>query len=146
MADVRKMSKETQCVHASLMPDENGAVVPPIYQTSTFKFRDADHGAALFAGREKGYIYTRMANPTIEAVEERLIAFIEEELLSPGETVTRVDDLLSGELFDSIGVLRLAAFVEEDFSIAMEPSDFVIENFQNIGVLAEYILRAYGER
>ena len=83
---------------------------------------------------------------SIEAVEETLVAFIEKELLSPGETVTRDDELLSGELFDSIGVLRLAAFVEEDFSIAMEPSDFVIENFQNIGVLAEYILRASGER
>jgi acyl carrier protein len=83
---------------------------------------------------------------SIEAAEERLVAFIEKELLSPGETVTRDDDLLSGELFDSIGVLRLAAFVEEDFAIEMEPSDFVIENFQNVGVLAEYILRAYGAR
>jgi acyl carrier protein len=83
---------------------------------------------------------------SIEVVEERLVAFIEKELLDPGETVTRDDDLLSGELFDSIGVLRLAAYVEEDFAIEMEPSDFVIENFQNIGVLAEYILRAHGER
>jgi methionine-gamma-lyase len=67
--DIRKKARDTQCVHASLMEDANGAVVPPIYQTSTFKFRDADHGAALFAGREKGYIYTRMANPTIEGAE-----------------------------------------------------------------------------
>jgi methionine-gamma-lyase len=67
--DIRKKTKETQCVHASLMEDANGAVVPPIYQTSTFKFRDADHGADLFAGREKGYIYTRMANPTVVGAE-----------------------------------------------------------------------------
>jgi methionine-gamma-lyase len=67
--DIRKRSRDTQCVHASLMEDANGAVVPPIYQTSTFKFRDADHGAALFAGREKGYIYTRMANPTVQGAE-----------------------------------------------------------------------------
>ncbi len=69
MEDIRKRSRDTQCVHASLMEDANGAVVPPIYQTSTFKFRDADHGAALFAGREKGYIYTRMANPTVQGAE-----------------------------------------------------------------------------
>jgi len=74
--DIRKKSRDTQCVHASLMEDANGAVVPPIYQTSTFKFRDADHGAALFAGREKGYIYTRMANPTIEGVEN-VVAVLE---------------------------------------------------------------------
>lgn len=69
MEDIRKKSRDTQCVHASLMEDANGAVVPPIYQTSTFKFRDAEHGAALFAGREKGYIYTRMANPTVQGAE-----------------------------------------------------------------------------
>lgn len=51
------------------MPQETGAVVTPIYQTSTFSFRDVDHGAALFAGKSRGYIYTRMANPTIESVE-----------------------------------------------------------------------------
>jgi acyl carrier protein len=82
-------------------------------------------------------------NPRLEAqeVESRIITYIERELLSPGETVDREDDLLSGEIFDSIGVLRLAAFVEEDFKLEMKPSDFVIENFQNVAVLAQYILR-----
>ncbi len=41
----------------------------PIYQTSTFKFKNADHGAACFAGEQKGYIYTRLGNPTIAALE-----------------------------------------------------------------------------
>jgi methionine-gamma-lyase len=76
MEDIRKKSRDTQCVHASFIEDEKGAVVTPIYQTSTFKFRDADHGAACFAGREKGYIYTRMANPTIEGVE-KVVAVLE---------------------------------------------------------------------
>jgi acyl carrier protein len=78
---------------------------------------------------------------TAEQVEGRVISFIETELLSPGEAISRDDDLLSGEMFDSIGVLRLAAFVEEHFQIDMQPSDFVIENFQNVAVLAQYILR-----
>ncbi|MFP4370097.1 MAG: trans-sulfuration enzyme family protein, partial [Candidatus Kapaibacterium sp.] len=39
-------------------------------QTSTFKFKDADHGARLFKGEEEGYIYTRMRNPTVEAMED----------------------------------------------------------------------------
>ncbi len=69
MEDVRKRHKETQCVHSSLIPDDTGTVITPIYQTSTFSFRDVDHGADLFAGRKKGYIYTRMGNPTVEAVE-----------------------------------------------------------------------------
>ncbi|MDD3642843.1 MAG: aminotransferase class I/II-fold pyridoxal phosphate-dependent enzyme, partial [Candidatus Krumholzibacteria bacterium] len=69
MEDIRKKSKHTQCVHASFIPDETGAVVTPIYQTSTFRFRDVDHGAGLFAGKGKGYIYTRLGNPTVRSVE-----------------------------------------------------------------------------
>ncbi|HRS29155.1 MAG TPA: aminotransferase class I/II-fold pyridoxal phosphate-dependent enzyme, partial [Phycisphaerae bacterium] len=42
----------------------------PIYQSSTFAFRNAAHGAALFAGRGDGYIYTRIGNPTIRALED----------------------------------------------------------------------------
>jgi len=60
---------QTKCVHSGIEEYEYGSVVPPIYQTSTFKFKSAQHGASLFAGEEKGYIYTRMANPTIEAME-----------------------------------------------------------------------------
>ena len=63
------MHIETIAVHAGIEENEFGAVVPPIYQTSTFKFRDADHGANLFSGKEDGYIYTRMRNPTVEAME-----------------------------------------------------------------------------
>jgi methionine-gamma-lyase len=70
MEDIRKRHQDTQCVHASFIPDETGAVVTPIYQVSTFAFRDVDHGANLFSGKEKGYIYTRMANPTIESLEQ----------------------------------------------------------------------------
>jgi methionine-gamma-lyase len=60
---------ESKCVHAGIGEYEHGPVIPPIYQTSTFKFESADHGGALFAGEQKGYIYTRMLNPTIEAME-----------------------------------------------------------------------------
>lgn len=60
---------ESKCVHSGIGEYEFGPVVPPIYQTSTFKFENAAHGAALFKGEAEGYIYTRMKNPTIEAME-----------------------------------------------------------------------------
>ena len=63
---------QTKCVHSGIEEYEFGSVVPPIYQTSTFKLKSAQHGAALFAGKEKGYIYTRMLNPTIEAMENAI--------------------------------------------------------------------------
>ncbi len=65
-----KHKMDTLCVHAGMSENEHLAVAPPIYQTSTFKFRDADHGAALFSGKEEGYIYSRMLNPTVKAVED----------------------------------------------------------------------------
>jgi methionine-gamma-lyase len=60
----------TRLVHAHTDSDPYGAVNVPIYQSSTFAFRNAAHGAALFAGREAGYIYTRIGNPTIRALED----------------------------------------------------------------------------
>lgn len=67
-----KIDFQTKCVHSGIDEYEFGAVVPPIYQTSTFKFKSAQHGASLFAGEEKGYIYTRMLNPTVEAMENAI--------------------------------------------------------------------------
>ena len=72
-------------------------------------------------------------------IESRLLEFIQRELLGPEATVDRQDDLLSGELLDSIAVLRLATFVEEEFGVPLQPADFVIENFQTVAVLAEYV-------
>jgi methionine-gamma-lyase len=63
---------DSKCVHAGIKDYEFGPVVPPIYQTSTFKFENSAHGAALFKGDVDGYIYTRMKNPTIEAMENAI--------------------------------------------------------------------------
>lgn len=77
-----------------------------------------------------------------EAIEARILAFIKGELLSPGVAVGREDDLLSGELLDSMSVLRLAAFVGQDFQINVQPSDFVVENFRTVAAIAAYVRRS----
>ncbi|RPI16855.1 MAG: aminotransferase class I/II-fold pyridoxal phosphate-dependent enzyme [Ignavibacteriae bacterium] len=64
-----KTGFDTICVHAGIGDYEFNPVVPPIYQTSTFSFDTAEQGGSLFAGEQKGYIYTRMLNPTVEAME-----------------------------------------------------------------------------
>lgn len=66
---------DTLCVHAGVGENEHRAVVPPIYQTSTFRFDSVEQGAALFAGgadRGEGYIYTRLGNPTVRGLERAL--------------------------------------------------------------------------
>jgi methionine-gamma-lyase len=70
--DTKQASFDTKLIHAGDFEDEFGSAVTPIYQTSTFSFKDAQHGADLFAGKRKGYIYTRIGNPTLEALENKL--------------------------------------------------------------------------
>ena len=67
-----KLGINSRLVHARSAPDPYGAVNVPIYQSSTFAFRDAAHGAALFAGSGDGYIYTRLGNPTIRVLEDTI--------------------------------------------------------------------------
>src|SRR5437588_2687846 len=64
---------ETRLVHAGAEPDPaTGARVTPIYQTTSFVFRDTQHAAALFGLEELGMIYTRIMNPTQDAFEQRM--------------------------------------------------------------------------
>lgn len=72
MEQTKDLNFESKQVHSGHFEDEYGSAVVPIYQTSTFRFRDADHGAACFAGKDKGYIYTRIGNPTITALEDNI--------------------------------------------------------------------------
>jgi len=61
---------DTKLIHAGAFDDEFGSATVPIYQTSTFKFKSAQHGADCFSGKADGYIYTRISNPTIRAFEK----------------------------------------------------------------------------
>ncbi|MBM3577332.1 MAG: bifunctional O-acetylhomoserine aminocarboxypropyltransferase/cysteine synthase [Alphaproteobacteria bacterium] len=66
---------ETIALHAGWRADEtNGAVAAPIYQTTSYQFRDTEHAANLFALKELGHIYTRIGNPTTGILEARLAA------------------------------------------------------------------------
>ncbi|MCX6270284.1 MAG: aminotransferase class I/II-fold pyridoxal phosphate-dependent enzyme [Bacteroidetes bacterium] len=62
----------TRLIHAGSISDKFGSATVPIYQTSTFIFESADEGARCFAGESDGYIYTRIGNPTIDALERQL--------------------------------------------------------------------------
>jgi O-acetylhomoserine (thiol)-lyase len=64
---------DTLQVHAGARPDPaTGARATPIYQTTAYVFRDADHAAALFNLQEVGFIYSRLTNPTVAVLQERV--------------------------------------------------------------------------
>lgn len=70
-----KFAFNTLALHAGYDPDPaTGARAVPLYQTTSYQFRDTDHAAALFALQEPGNIYTRIMNPTNAVAEERLAA------------------------------------------------------------------------
>ncbi len=68
------MEFNTKLIHSGEFEDQFGSATVPIYQTSTFKFKNAKHGADCFSGESSGYIYTRIANPTIRALENNIAA------------------------------------------------------------------------
>jgi len=65
----KNYNRDTLLIHGTEINDNYGAAATPIYQSSTFKFKNAEHGAACFAGEDPGFIYTRIGNPTISALE-----------------------------------------------------------------------------
>ncbi len=91
---------ETRQVHAGAVPDPTtGARAVPIYQTSSYVFRDTAHAAALFGLEELGNIYTRIMNPTQAVFEERIAA------LEGGVAALAT---ASGQAAETIALLNLA--------------------------------------
>ena len=75
MSDEKKLHLETLAVHAGQQVDsDTGSRAVPIYQTSSYVFKDSSHAANLFALKEFGNIYTRLMNPTTDVLEKRLAA------------------------------------------------------------------------
>jgi O-acetylhomoserine (thiol)-lyase len=93
-------SFETRQVHVGQEPDaQTGARALPIYQTTSYVFRDTDHAANLFALKEFGNIYTRIMNPTQDAVEQRLAS------LEGGVGALLVS---SGQAAETVAILNVA--------------------------------------
>jgi O-acetylhomoserine (thiol)-lyase len=94
-------SFETKQIHAGQVPDEaTRARALPIYQTTSYTFRDTDHAAALFGLAEPGNIYTRIMNPTQAVVEERIAA------LEGGIGALLVS---SGQAAETLAILNIAS-------------------------------------
>lgn len=70
--ELRKTGFATRAVHVGAEKNQYGTLASPIYQTSTFVFDNAEQGGRRFALEEGGYIYTRLGNPTLTAVEQKV--------------------------------------------------------------------------
>ena len=72
------------------------------------------------------------------SVQDQLLRFVATGLLS-GEACGLDDDLLSDGMVDSVGVVRIAVFLSEEYGITVKPEDFTLENFQSVAAIASYV-------
>ena len=132
---------ETLALHAGYDPDPTtGSRAVPIYQTTSYRFRDADHAAALFALKEFGNIYTRIMNPTNDVFEKRIAALeggIAALAVSSGqaaETLALLSILRSGD--ELVSATSLYGGTYNLFKVTL-PRLGITTKFVEIGNLAE---------
>ncbi|MFP4065336.1 MAG: trans-sulfuration enzyme family protein [Bacteroidales bacterium] len=124
---------DSKLIHAGMFDDQFGSATVPIYQTSTFKFKSADHGAACFAGEDDGYIYTRLNNPTIDSLE-KLVAELENgyRAIATSSGMGAVNTIYSGLLNQGDHIISTDA--------VYGPSRVVMEkHYSKFGVESTYL-------
>ena len=100
MAEQQFTGFDTLALHGGQVPDPTtGARAVPIYQTTSYAFRDTDHAQALFALQESGNIYTRIMNPTSDVLEQRIA------LLEGGVGALAV---ASGQAAETLAIMNIA--------------------------------------
>ncbi len=123
----------SKLIHGGDYHDPLHSATVPIYQTSTFAFENADHGAACFSGEEKGYIYTRIGNPTIDALEN-LVAELE-----GGAGAIAVSSGMAAVNTIYFGLLSKGDHIVSSVAV-YGPSRVVMENYYSrYGILATYV-------
>ncbi|MBS4014587.1 MAG: PLP-dependent transferase [Bacteroidetes bacterium] len=131
--NTKKAGFNTKLVHAGMIEDQFGSATVPIYQTSTFRFKSADHGAECFADDTHGYIYTRINNPTIDALEN---------LVAELENGYRAIATASG--MGAVNTIYMALLSQGDHMVSTAavygPSRVVMEkHYSRFGIEATYV-------
>lgn len=131
--DTKNSGFDTKLIHAGAFQDEFGSATVPIYQTSTFSFRNAQHGADCFAGKEKGYIYTRIGNPTIGALEDNI-----------AQLEGAFGGIATGSGMGAINTIYMALLSQGDHMVSTNavygPARVLMENhYSRFGVESSYV-------
>src|SRR5512142_2935307 len=132
--DEHELSFNTKALHAGYQADPTTrARAVPIYQTTSYQFRDSDHAAALFGLREPGNIYTRIMNPTNDVFEQR-IAALEGGI---GAVATA-----SGQFAETLAILTIANAGDEIISTsALYGGTYTLfsQSLKRIGITTRWV-------
>jgi len=129
----KNLGFNSKLIHGGDFKDTLGSATVPIYQTSTFVFDNADHGAQCFSGESDGYIYTRIGNPTIHALESQL-----------GELEGGFGGIATSSGMAAVNTIYMAILGQGDHMISSGavygPSRLLIENhYSRFGVEASFV-------
>ena len=130
---MKNLRYETLQIHAGQEPDPTtGSRAVPIYQTTSFNFKNSEHGANLFALKEFGNIYTRLMNPTTDVLEKRIAA------LENGKAALVVASGHAAQFIALNNILKLGDnFVSSPYLYGGSYNQFKI-SFKNLGVEARF--------
>jgi methionine-gamma-lyase len=131
--DAKHLGFHSKLVHAGALKDVFGSAVTPIYQTSTFGFESAQNGADRFAGTADGYIYTRIGNPTIAALE-KCVAALEE-----GSGAVATSSGMGAIAAAYLALLRQGDHVVSTASVYGPTRTLMEKHLSRFGVAATYV-------
>ncbi len=119
----------TKAIRAGEQPDPvTRAVVPPIYQTNTYFFRNAEEGAAIFAGEREGFVYARYGNPTQATLERRIAA------LEGGEAALATASGMAAVTLAIFAIAKKGDHIVSADSLYSGTYDFFSNKLPNLGV------------
>lgn len=127
------MGFNTKLIHSGEFEDQFGSATVPIYQTSTFKFKNAKHGADCFSGISDGYIYTRIANPTIRSLEKNIAD------LENGYDGIATSSGMSAITSVYIALLGAGSHIISTASVYGPARDVLEKDFSRFGVEADFV-------
>jgi methionine-gamma-lyase len=131
--NIQKTGFSTKLIHGVEIDDQFGSATVPIYQTSTFSFDSAEDGAKCFSGESDGYIYTRIGNPTISALERQIA------LLENGFGAIAVSSGMAAATTIYLGLLSSGDHIVSTDAIYGPSRSVVEKQFVRFGFQATYI-------
>ncbi len=131
--NTKNMKFNTKLIHGGEFEDQFGSATVPIYQTSTFKFKNSQHGADCFSGISDGYIYTRIGNPTVRTLEKNIAE------LENGYDGVATSSGMSAITSVYMALLGTASHIISTASVYGPARDVLEKDFSRFGVESDFI-------
>lgn len=130
----REFADETLCLHAGQIPDAaTGSRAPPIYQTSSYVFDDAQHAASLFNLQTFGNVYSRLSNPTTAMFEERIAA------LEGGRAALAVSSGMSAQMITLLTLVNAGDEIVSARTLYGGSYSQLDVNFKRLGITTHFV-------